>query len=176
MFAILETGGKQYKVEEGDIIEVEHIDEKMISKNKQVRFEEVLLIRDKDLHLGKPYVKNGKIEAKILEAFKAPKVIVFKKKSKKGYKRTRGHRQMLHRLKIEKIKIEKSVQVKETPASPKAVPKQATKTAPAKSPRTRPAAKKTTAKSAPGKTAAKTAPKKSAPAKKAAAGKPKEKK
>jgi len=176
MFAILETGGKQYKVEEGDIIEVEHIDEKMISKDKQVRFEEVLLIRDNDLHLGQPYVNNGKIEAKILEAFKAPKVIVFKKKSKKGYKRTQGHRQMLHRLKIEKIEIGKSIQPKKTPAAPTAKPKTAAKSASVQTPKTRPAAKKIPAKSTPKKTAAKAAPKKSAPAKKAPASKPKEKK
>lgn len=176
MFAILETGGKQYKVEEGDIIEVEHINEKMISKDKQVRFEEVLLIRDKDLHLGQPYVKNGKIEAKILEAFKAPKVIVFKKKSKKGYKRTQGHRQMLHRLRIEKIEIGKSVQPKSTPVAPDAKPKKIAKKASVKTPGTRPAVKKTATKSTPKKPAAKTAPKKSAPVKKAPANKPKEKK
>ncbi|MCK4836218.1 MAG: 50S ribosomal protein L21 [Candidatus Aminicenantes bacterium] len=107
MYAILETGGKQYKVEEGDIIEVEHIDEKNISKENNVSFSEVLLINDKELYLGQPYVKDARIEAKILEGFKAPKIIVFKKKSKKGYKRTRGHRQILHRLKIEKIEIKK---------------------------------------------------------------------
>jgi large subunit ribosomal protein L21 len=158
MFAILETGGKQYKVEEGDIIEVEHIAENMISKENQVNFEEVLLIRDNDLHLGQPYVKNGKIEARILEAFKAPKVIIFKKKSKKGYKRTQGHRQMLHRLKIEKIEIDRSAGAKETTAAPKPE----TKTGTVKIPKARPVAKK--------------APKKPAPTKKPPAAKGKEKK
>ena len=72
-----------------------------------VSFSDILLIKDTELHLGQPYVKNGKIEAQILEEFKAPKITVFKKKSKKRYKRTRGHRQLLHRVKIEKIKITK---------------------------------------------------------------------
>ncbi len=175
MFAILETGGKQYKVEEGDIIEVEHIDENMISKENQVNFKEVLLIRDTDLHLGQPYVENGKIEARILEAFKAPKVIIFKKKSKKGYKRTQGHRQMLHRLKIEKIEIGKSTGSKETTAAPKPEIKPRAKTGTAKPSKARPAAKKVVS-PAPKKSSAKTAPKKPAPTKKPPAAKGKEKK
>lgn len=166
MFAILETGGKQYKVEEGDIIEVEHIDENMIYKENQVNFKEVLLIRDNDLHLGQPYVENGNIEARILEAFKSPKVIIFKKKSKKGYKRTQGHRQMLHRLKIEKIEIGKSTGPKETTAAPKPEIKTRAKTGTAKPSKSRPAAKKSVS----------PAPKKTAPTKKPPAAKGKEKK
>lgn len=137
MFAILETGGKQYKVSEGDVIEVERIKKNKISDQNTVNFQDVLLIQDKDLHLGQPLVENGVIEAKILEEFKAPKIIVFKKKSKKGYKRTRGHRQILHRIQIEKIairKVTKTQAEKAPPASEKAK-------APAKS-----AAKKTAAK------------------------------
>lgn len=113
MFAILETGGKQYKVEEGDVIEVEIIDPKCISNQNMVKFSDVLLIKNSELHLGQPYVKNGKIEAQILEEFKAPKITVFKKKSKKRYKKTRGHRQHLHRIKIERIEISKSTEKKD---------------------------------------------------------------
>jgi large subunit ribosomal protein L21 len=105
MFAILETGGKQYKVEAGDIIEVETIEKSRISKDNVVNFDHVLLIKDKELILGQPFIKNGNIEARILEESKSPKVIIFKKKSKKGYRRTRWHRQHLHRIQIEKIEI-----------------------------------------------------------------------
>lgn len=117
MFAILETGGKQYKVQEGDVIEVELIDKNMITKQNGVTFNTVLLIKNKDLIIGQPYVKDGIIKAKLLEEFKAPKIIVFKKKAKKGYKRKKGHRQNLHRIKIEKIelkpkKVEKKVEAK----------------------------------------------------------------
>lgn len=117
MFAILETGGKQYKVQEGDVIEVELIDKNMITKQNGVTFNTVLLIKNKDLLIGQPYVKDGIIKAKVLEEFRAPKIIVFKKKAKKGYKRKAGHRQNLHRIKIEKIelkpkKVEKKVGAK----------------------------------------------------------------
>ena len=140
MFAILETGGKQYKVEAGDIIEVETIDKSRISKDNVVNFDHVLLIKDKELILGQPYIKNGNIEARILEESKSPKVIVFKKKSKKGYRRTRGHRQHLHRIQIEKIEIRTAdkVEKKDQPAPKPAAPKTVKKTA---APRKKPEAK-----------------------------------
>jgi large subunit ribosomal protein L21 len=108
MFAILETGSKQYKVEEGDVLEVELIDKEQISEDKQVNFDSVLLVHDKELHIGQPFVKDATIKATILDEFKAPKVIVFKKKSKKQYKKTKGHRQQLHRIQIEKIEMTKN--------------------------------------------------------------------
>lgn len=105
MFAIVETGSKQYKVSEGDILEVELIDPSQINSNT-VTFSSVLLLQDdKDLYIGAPYVANGTVQAKVLEEIKGDKVLVFKKKSKKQYKRTRGHRQSLHRIQIEKIAI-----------------------------------------------------------------------
>jgi large subunit ribosomal protein L21 len=105
MFAILETGSKQYKVEEGDILEVELLDKDKISEDNSFDFDSVLLLKDEKLHVGQPFVKNALVSAKVLEEFKAPKVIVFKKKSKKQYRKTRGHRQSLHRILIEKIGI-----------------------------------------------------------------------
>jgi len=110
MFAILETGGKQYKVEEGDVLDVELLTNE---DKEDFIFETVLLIKDKETLVGAPYVKNAKIKAKILEKVKASKIIVFKKKSKKQYKKTQGHRQKLHRIKIEKIEVK-------APAKPKA--------------------------------------------------------
>ncbi len=171
MFAILETGGKQYRVEPGDIIEVERIDHSKISNQNKVSFDSVLLIKDQDLHIGQPYVKNGRIVAKILDEFKDKKIIVFKKKSKKGYKKTRGHRQLLHRIEIEKIElgaaapVEKKTEAKKEekpekatrkPAPQKAAVKPETKEAAVQKEVKKPAPKKTTAKKTPTKkTAAK---------------------
>ena len=105
MFAILETGGKQYKVEEGDVIEVELIDKKNISNQNKVSFSDILLIKDTELHLGQPYVKNGTIEAQILDELKAPKIIVFKKKKRKDYSVKRGHRQEYTEIVIDNIQV-----------------------------------------------------------------------
>jgi len=114
MFAILETGSKQYKVEVGDILEVELLDKEIVKKNS-ITLDTVLLISDdKTVHIGDPYVKNGKIKAKMLEEIKTDKVIIFKKKSKKQYKRTRGHRQKLQKIQIEKIEIKSPAKQKES--------------------------------------------------------------
>ncbi|MCP4155731.1 MAG: 50S ribosomal protein L21 [bacterium] len=107
MFAILETGSKQYKVAEGDILEVELLNDKTITDEKKVDFDSVLLVNENEenIHIGQPFVEKARINAKVLEEIKAPKIIVFKKKSKKQYKKTRGHRQRLHRIQIEKIEM-----------------------------------------------------------------------
>lgn len=122
MFAILETGSHQYKVAEGDVLEVELIKNDSISKDNKVKFESVLLVQDNDVHIGQPFVPNAKVTAKVLEEIKAPKVIVFKKKSKKQYKRTQGHRQKLHKIQIEKIEM-KSGAKKKAPAKKADEPK-----------------------------------------------------
>lgn len=106
MFAILETGGKQYKVEVGDVLEVELLPEERISQDT-VTFAEIMLVnRDGEVLIGDPFVKNASVSGKLLGAFKDEKVVVFKKKSKKGYKRSRGHRQNVHRVQIERIEIQ----------------------------------------------------------------------
>lgn len=120
MFAILETGGKQYKVEEGDILEVELLDEGKINKKSEITFDSVLLVSDKEVTIGQPFVKNAKIKAKVIESLKAPKVIVFKKKSKKQYKKTKGHRQNYHKIEIQKIEIKAKATAKKEKAEPKA--------------------------------------------------------
>jgi large subunit ribosomal protein L21 len=114
MFAILETGGKQYKVAEGDILDIELLDPEIIKKN-HVTLETVLLIQDdKGTHVGDPYVKNGRVKAKLVEEIKDEKIIIFKKKSKKQYKRKTGHRQKLHRIEVEKIEIKAPAKAKDT--------------------------------------------------------------
>ncbi len=135
MFAILETGSKQYKVAEGDILEVELLDKEKISEDNSFQFDSVLLLNDKEVHIGQPFVKDAIIKAKVLEEFKAPKVLIFKKKSKKQYRRTKGHRQNLHRIQIEEISFGAAGDTEKAPA------KETEKKAEAE-----PKAKKTTAK------------------------------
>lgn len=103
MFAIIETGSKQYKVEEGDILDVELLLES--APNQSHVFDKVLLVQDETVHIGTPYIDGASIQATILEEIKDDKIIIFKKKAKKQYKRTRGHRQIHHRVRIDKIAL-----------------------------------------------------------------------
>jgi len=114
MFAILETGGKQYKVAEGDILEIELLPEELVKKNTASLTTVLLVQGDKDLLIGAPYVKDAKVKAKVLEEIKADKIRIFKFKPKKGYQKSQGHRQKLHRIQIEKIEIKSSAKAKET--------------------------------------------------------------
>ncbi|NLY78024.1 MAG: 50S ribosomal protein L21 [Tissierellia bacterium] len=101
MYAVIETGGKQYRVQEGDVIFVEKID---TEEGQTVDLSKVLLIsNDGEVKVGKPYVDGAKVEAKVLEHGKGRKVIVFKYKPKKNYKKKQGHRQPYTKLQIEKI-------------------------------------------------------------------------
>jgi large subunit ribosomal protein L21 len=114
MFAILETGSKQYKVEVGDVLEIELLDPELVKKNT-VMLESVLLVKDdKGVHVGDPFVKNARIKAKVLEQIKADKVTIFKKRAKETYRRTRGHRQKLQQIQIEKIEIKAEKSTKES--------------------------------------------------------------
>ncbi len=103
MLAIIKTGGKQYKVTEGQELKIEKID---IPVGKKFKFEEVLLVfdeKEKKAKIGTPLVKEGKVEAEVLEHGKGKKVEVVKYKSKTRYKRTYGHRQPFTKIKIKKI-------------------------------------------------------------------------
>ncbi len=97
MFAVIETGGKQYIVKEGDVIRVEKLD---AQPKSEISFDKVLMVGDK---VGNPYVENAKVEAKVIRTAKAKKIIVFKFKRRKGYKRKKGHRQYFTEVKITKI-------------------------------------------------------------------------
>lgn len=120
MFAVIRTGGKQYRVQEGDILQVEKLD---TEEGQKVVFDEVLLVEDGEKTLiGTPLVDKAQVRAEVIENFKDKKVIVFKKKRRKQYKKKRGHRQELTRVKIEKIISE----LKVTPKKP-AVAKKAEK-------------------------------------------------
>lgn len=101
MFAVIETGGKQYMVSPGDKILVELSDE----KKGKISFGKVLLIRDEEnIKIGNPYIKGASVKGKVLEEVKSKKVIIFKKKRRKQYKRTKGHRQNYLQVLIEEIK------------------------------------------------------------------------
>ena len=100
-WAVIKSSGKQYKVQEGDIIDVEKI--KPDSKG-EVLFNQILLIKNQsNLIIGKPQVEKAKAKAKVLEDYKDKKIKVIKFKSKSHYLRTRGHRQHKTRVLIEKI-------------------------------------------------------------------------
>ncbi len=102
MYAVIQTGGKQYQVEEESILNVELLK----SENKKFEFNEVLLFNDgKKIIIGTPFIKNCKVKAEILKEIKGPKVIAFKYKKRKNYKRKRGHRQKYSQIKITKIEF-----------------------------------------------------------------------
>ena len=100
-FAVIKTGGKQYKVSPGQKIKIEKKD---AEENKGVVFDEVLLIDDgKKVEVGQPLVKGAKVEGKILKQDRADKITIFKYKSKKRYQVKRGHRQPFSLVEITKI-------------------------------------------------------------------------
>ena len=100
-YAVIQTGGKQYRVAEGDLIEVEKLD---VEAGAEAKFEEVLLVSNGGgVSIGAPLVAGAAVTAEVVEQTKAPKVIAFKYKRRKGYHRTVGHRRQLTRLKIKAI-------------------------------------------------------------------------
>jgi len=101
MYAVIETGGKQYRVSEGDVIRIEKLPEKV---GESVEFTKVLAIsKDGKLSVGKPWLEGSKVTAKVLQHGKTDKIIVFKYKPKKNYRRKQGHRQPFTEIQIEKI-------------------------------------------------------------------------
>ncbi len=102
MFAILNTGGKQYKVSEGDILKVEKISAELDST---VELTEVLAVSngEGELTIGSPLVEGAKVTAKVIGHGKSKKIIVFKFKAKKDYRKKQGHRQPFTKILIEKI-------------------------------------------------------------------------
>lgn len=102
MYAIIKTGGKQYRVAEGDILRVELLEK---DPKQAVTFEDVLLVDNNgDLKVGQPTVKGAKVEAEVITHDRAKKVIIFKKKRTTTYQRTQGHRQGYTEVRIKAIK------------------------------------------------------------------------
>ncbi|KXL52665.1 50S ribosomal protein L21 [Anaerotignum neopropionicum] len=101
MYAIIETGGKQYKVAEGDIITVEKLG---VEAGQDFTFDKVIVLaKDGDVKVGAPYVEGAAVTASVLGDGKAKKVIVYKYKPKKGFHKKRGHRQPFTKLQIKSI-------------------------------------------------------------------------
>jgi len=103
MFAIIQTGGKQYKVKKGDVIEIEKIDKK---KGSKIKFDKILLISSdegRNFKMGKSYIKGAKVEGEILDQIKGKKITIIKYKPKTRYKRKKGHRQLYAKVRIGKI-------------------------------------------------------------------------
>ncbi len=146
MYAIIESCGKQYKVAEGDVVFFEKLD---AEEGKKVTFDNVILVSEEGkVQVGNPYVKGVKVEGKVISHGKGKKIIVFKMKAKKNYRRKQGHRQPYTKVEITTIKAAaKQTETKETAA----------KTTAKKAETTKETATKTTAKKA---TSTKTATKK----------------
>lgn len=108
MIAVIKTGGKQYKIKEGDTLKIEKVAGK---EGNTIKFDKVLLVSDengKEIEIGTPLIKNAGVSAKILEQGKAKKVSVVKYKPKTRYKRNVGHRQPFTKIQIESIKFSSS--------------------------------------------------------------------
>jgi len=102
MYAVIETGGKQYQVKEGDIVFIEKL---AVEADDKVNFDKVVAVgKDEGISVGTPYVDGASVEAKVLKNGKAKKVTVFTYKPKKGEKRKMGHRQPYTQVQIESIK------------------------------------------------------------------------
>jgi large subunit ribosomal protein L21 len=153
MYAVIKTGGKQHRVTEGEMLSVEKIE---AEEGRLVDFDQVLLIENgDDIQVGAPILSGAVVRAEVVENYKDKKIIVFKKKRRKGYKKTRGHRQHLTKIRVEKIIPDISLlSEEERAASIPAVEVVEKKAAPVTAAKTRkspaPAAKK--AKTAPKKT------------------------
>ena len=99
MYAVITTGGKQYRVKAEDIIDIERLADN--EAGTKIEFDKVLTVGDgADLKVGSPYIEGAKVEAEIVEEFRGKKVIAFKMKKRKGYRKTIGHRQNLIKVKI----------------------------------------------------------------------------
>ena len=102
MYAVIEACGKQYKVTKGDVVFFEKLDEE---EGKKVTFDNVVLLSDDGkIEVGAPYVKGVKVEGKVVAHGKGKKIVVFKYKAKKNYKRKQGHRQPYTKVEITAIK------------------------------------------------------------------------
>lgn len=103
MYAIIQTGGKQYRVQEGDVLRVEKLD---AEAGNTVEIDQVLAVaNDGQLKVGTPVVEGAKAVLKVLEHGKAKKIIVYKYKPKKNYRRKQGHRQAFTKVVVEKIQF-----------------------------------------------------------------------
>ncbi len=100
MYAVIETGGKQYKVEQGDVVFIEKLN---VEEGEAVTFDKVLVVGGDDVKIGAPYVEGASVAGSVLKNGKDKKIIVYKYKSKKGYHKKQGHRQPYTKVEITAI-------------------------------------------------------------------------
>ncbi len=118
MFAVIRSGGKQYKVAPDDVIKVEKLAAEV---GANVAFDEVLMLGEGDaVTVGRPRVEGARVSATVLEQIKDDKVVVFKKKRRKNYRRTRGHRQALTVLRVTEVSAAPAKKTKKKAAEAKA--------------------------------------------------------
>ncbi|MCH1476212.1 MAG: 50S ribosomal protein L21 [Alphaproteobacteria bacterium] len=167
MYALVRTGGKQYRVAKDDTILVERI---AADEGAEVILDDIVMLGDGDkVTIGTPRVEGAAVSATIVSQTRGPKIIIFRRKRRKNHRRTQGHRQDLTLLKINAIAEDgKSLKPKAAPAKKAAAKEEAAPKAAAKKAAAKKAAPKAEAKAAPKKTAAKKATAKKAAAKKAA--------
>ncbi len=153
MYAVIRTGGKQYKVKAGDLIKVEKLNQ---AEGDEFEMTDVLMVSGKSAHVGEPLVSNAKVQVQVVKSGKAKKVLVFKKKRRQGYRKTQGHRQEYTELFVKSItspdgesataELKKAAKsTEEKPAKKKAAKK---KTAKKKTAKKKTSKKKTTKKKA----------------------------
>jgi large subunit ribosomal protein L21 len=105
MYAIIETGGKQYRVQRGDVIDIERAPESG-KKVRQVSFDRVLMVSGEGgTKIGAPALTDARVSGIVVDDVRGPKVKVFKMKRRKGYRRTQGHRQHMMRVRIQDIAL-----------------------------------------------------------------------
>jgi len=168
MYALVRTGGKQYRVAKDDTILVERI---VADEGAEVILDDVVMLGDGDkVTIGTPRVEGAAVSATVVSQTRGPKIIIFRRKRRKNHRRTQGHRQDLTLLKINAIAEDgKSLKPKAAPAKKAAAKEEAAPKAAAKKAAAKKAAPKAEAKAAPKKAAAKKTAAKKATAKKAAA-------
>ncbi|HPW17388.1 MAG TPA: 50S ribosomal protein L21 [Candidatus Aminicenantes bacterium] len=169
MHAVILTGGRQYRVKEGDVISIEKLG---LAPGRKAHFDQVLLIEDGEkIQVGTPVLGNAMVLGLVLENYRDEKVIVFKKKRRKQYRRTRGHRQSLTKVRVTRIAADRALITAEDLAEEKPAPaeKPAPPAKPKPAPVPAPAPAKAAAKPKPaGKEAAGKEPAKAKAAKKPA--------
>ena len=102
-YAIVQTGGKQYRVAEGEVLKVEKIEAKA---GEEVQLDDIRFVKTEGKSLaGRPKILGASVTAQVIRQFRAPKIIVFKQRQKKVYKKTQGHRQWLTELRIKSITL-----------------------------------------------------------------------
>ncbi|MGA2533286.1 MAG: 50S ribosomal protein L21 [Candidatus Aminicenantales bacterium] len=120
MYAVILTGGKQYRVKVGDLLSVEKLE---AGQGETIHFDRVLLIEDgENILVGTPVLEDAAVRAEVIEQYKDEKVLVFKKKRRKQFRRTRGHRQQLTKVRVAGIFPDKSVAPAVEPPAPKPRP------------------------------------------------------